>query len=131
MTSANELRRDGLACERHNRLHPTAKKQQQPWITQQLDAERGPVVAATDYMKLYSDQLGQFIPREYTALGTDGFGRSDTRAKLRKFFEVDRWFIVIAALDRLAKQGDIKASVVKDAMKRYGIDADKIDPTTV
>ncbi|WP_298634782.1 pyruvate dehydrogenase (acetyl-transferring), homodimeric type [uncultured Umboniibacter sp.] len=131
MTSANELRRDGLACERHNRLHPTAKKQQQPWITQQLDSERGPVVAATDYMKLYSDQLGQFIPREFTALGTDGFGRSDTRAKLRKFFEVDRWFIVVAALDRLAKQGDIKASVVKDAMKRYGIDADKIDPTTV
>ncbi|RMA79244.1 pyruvate dehydrogenase E1 component [Umboniibacter marinipuniceus] len=131
MTSANELRRDGLACERHNRLHPGAKKQQQPWITQQLDSARGPVVAATDYMKLYSDQLGQFIPREFTALGTDGFGRSDTRAKLRKFFEVDRWFIVIAALDRLAKQGDIKASVVKDAMKRYGIDADKIDPTTV
>ncbi|MEQ3696014.1 MAG: pyruvate dehydrogenase (acetyl-transferring), homodimeric type [Pseudomonadales bacterium] len=131
MTSANELRRDGLACERHNRMHPGAKKQQQPWITQQLDSERGPVVAATDYMKLYSDQLGQFIPREFTALGTDGFGRSDTRAKLRKFFEVDRWFIVVAALDRLAKQGDIKASVVKDAMKRYGIDADKIDPTTV
>lgn len=130
MTSSNELRKDGLACERYNRMNPT-KKAKTPYVTELIESARGGVIAATDYMKLYSDQLRQFIPREFTALGTDGFGRSDTRAKLRRFFEVDAEFIVCAALAQLANEKVIDKKVVTAAMKKFGIDANKVDPTTV
>ncbi|MGB2271864.1 MAG: pyruvate dehydrogenase (acetyl-transferring), homodimeric type, partial [Pseudomonadales bacterium] len=130
ITSANELRRDGLACERWNMLHPN-ETPRVPYITEQLKDAKGPFVAATDYMKLYSDQLRPYIPGAFKVLGTDGFGRSDTRAKLRHFFEVNRYFIVIAALGSLVEDGTIKADVVAEAIKKYGISPDKLDPVTV
>jgi pyruvate dehydrogenase E1 component len=93
----------------------------------------GPVVAASDYIKTFADQIRPFVPKErvYRVLGTDGFGRSDSREKLRYFFEVDRHFVAVAALKALAEQGDGKAKAVADALKKYGIDPDKPDPTTV
>ncbi len=130
ITSANQLTRDGLSCERWNMLHPEDTPKV-PYITEQLQHASGPFIAATDYMKVYSEQLRPYIPGTYKVLGTDGFGRSDTRAKLRHFFEVNRYFVVIASLSALAKQGDIKASVVSQALEKYGISPDKIDPTTV
>lgn len=130
VTSANELRRDGMACERWNMLHPE-EEPRVPYITQQLQQESGPFVVATDYMKVYSDQLRPYIPGIYKVLGTDGFGRSDTREKLRHFFEVNRFFVVLAALTGLVEAGSIKPSVVSDAIKKYGISPDKVDPTTV
>lgn len=129
VTSFNELRRDGLSVERHNRMHPD-QAPQQSYVSQQLAGCVGPVIAATDYMRLYADQIRQFIDAPYTTLGTDGYGRSDTRAKLRHFFEVDAKFIVVAALKSLSELGSIPASVVVDAIKRYGIDSEKLDPVT-
>jgi pyruvate dehydrogenase E1 component len=132
-TSFTELRRDGLAAERWNLLHPE-EKPRQPYVAQML-AKRpaGPVVAATDYVKAFADQIRAFVPREraYRVLGTDGFGRSDSRAKLRHFFEVNRYFVAIAALGALAEQGDGKAQRVAEAMRKYGIDPQKPDPITV
>ncbi len=130
VTSANELRRDGLACERWNLLHPE-EEPRVPYLTAQLSASGGPVIAASDYMKLYADQLRPYIPGTFKVLGTDGYGRSDTRERLRHFFEVNRYFIAVAALSALASEGSIKASVVSDALKKYGISPDKVDPTTV
>lgn len=129
LTSVNELRREGQACERWNMMHPD-KDAKVPYITQQIGERSGPVIAATDYMKNYADQLRSHIPQSYTVLGTDGFGRSDTRAKLRHFFEVNRYFIVIATLKALADEGKFKPADVAKAMKKYGIDADKTDPMT-
>ena len=126
-TSMNELRRDGLAARRHNMLHPEADKQVS-WVEKCLADRKGPVVAATDYMKLYADQIRDFVPGTYVTLGTDGFGRSDTRAALREFFEVDRNFIVIAALNALVKDGDIEPKVVAEALKAQGINPEKADP---
>ncbi|MGY0218558.1 pyruvate dehydrogenase (acetyl-transferring), homodimeric type [Endozoicomonadaceae bacterium StTr2] len=126
-TSMNELRRDGLAARRHNMLHPEADKQTS-WVEQCLAGRKGPVVAATDYMKLYADQIRDFVPGTYVTLGTDGFGRSDTRAALREFFEVDRNFIVIAALNALVKDGEIEPKVVAEALKAQGINPEKADP---
>ncbi len=126
-TSMNELRRDGMAAQRHNMLHPEAEKKVS-WVEQCLGGRKGPVVAATDYMKIYSDQIRDFVPATYVTLGTDGFGRSDSRAALRDFFEVDRHFIVIAALTALVKDGEIEPKVVAEAMKAQGIDPDKADP---
>lgn len=129
VTSFNELRRDGLAVERHNRMHAHAnKKPQVSYVSQQLDGRKGPVIAATDYMRLYAEQIRPFVQQKYTTLGTDGYGRSDTRSQLRHFFEVDAKFIVLAALDSLVALGELKPSVMADAMKRYGIDQDKLDP---
>jgi pyruvate dehydrogenase E1 component len=132
-TSFTELRRDGLAAERWNLLHPEGKARV-PYVTQML-AKRpaGPVVAASDYIKTFADQIRPFVPKEraYRVLGTDGFGRSDSREKLRYFFEVDRHFVVVAALKALVEQGEGKAKAVADALKKYGIDTDKPDPTTV
>ncbi len=130
VTSFNELRRDGLAVERHNRMHPDAKPQQS-FVTQQLEGRKGPVIAATDYMRLYADQIRPFVQVPFVTLGTDGYGRSDTRAKLRHFFEVDAKFIVVAALQALAEQGEVPTSTVLDAIKRYGIDSEKLDPVTI
>ena len=131
-TSFNELRRDGLAAERWNLLHPEDAPRL-PYVTQCLAARPGPVVAATDYMKTFSDQIRPFVPRDrvYRALGTDGFGRSDTRAKLRHFFEVNRYWVTIAALKSLAEQGEVKATTVTEAIRKYDIDPAKPDPTTV
>ena len=126
-TSFNELRRDGLAAERWNRLHPEAPPRQS-YVAQCLPRGAGPVVAATDYMKTYADQIRAFVPDRYTALGTDGFGRSDTRARLRRFFEVDRQHIAVAALKALADEGAIPPSQVVAAMKRYDINPDQPDP---
>ncbi len=130
--SFTELRRDGMACERFNLLNPTATPRQ-PFVAQQLSGHAGPIVAATDYMRLFADQIRPYIPkdRRYIALGTDGFGRSDTRAKLREFFEVDRRYVAIAALRALADEGKIKLSVVEDAIKKYGVDTNRPNPMSV
>lgn len=129
VTSFTELRRDGLAIERKNRMHPE-QPPQQSYVSACLMDKKGPVIAATDYMRLYADQIRPFIHASYTTLGTDGYGRSDTRAKLRHFFEVDAKFIVVAALHALAVEGTIPKSTVSDAIKRYGIDSEKLDPVT-
>jgi pyruvate dehydrogenase E1 component len=125
--SVNELRRDGLACEHWNLLHPT-ETQRVPYITQQLQDAEGPVIFASDYMKSFGEQLRPYIPQRYVVLGTDGFGRSDTRAKLRHHFEVDRRFVALAALRALADDGKLKHTEVAKAMKQLGIDPEKRDP---
>lgn len=127
--SFNELARDGLDCERHNLLHPTATARV-PFVTQQLERHAGPVVASTDYIKQYVDQIRAFIPkgRAYKVLGTDGFGRSDFRSKLREHFEVNRHYIVVAALKALAEDGSLPVAKVAEAIHRYGIKADKVNP---
>jgi pyruvate dehydrogenase E1 component len=130
VTSFNELRRDGLDCERWNMLHPGAKPRVSH-VEQCLAKRDGPVIAVTDYMKSYADQICGFVPKPYKVLGTDGFGRSDTRAKLRRFFEVDRYYVVIATLKALADEGTIKHSEVSKAIKLYQINPDKPNPTTV
>lgn len=127
VTSFNELRRDGLAIERENRLHPE-KKPKLSYVTSCLQDRKGPVIAATDYIRLYSDQIRTFVPGAYITLGTDGFGRSDTREQLRHFFEVDAKYVAVTALYALAQQEQIDMSVVTQAMKKYGIDPNKIDP---
>jgi pyruvate dehydrogenase E1 component len=129
-TSMNELRRDGLAAERWNLLHPT-EKPRTPWIAQQLNGSKDPVICSTDYMKTYSDQIRQFIAAPFVALGTDGFGRSDTREQLRAFFEVDRRWVALAALKALADAGTIEKAVVGKAIAALGLDADKPNPMTV
>lgn len=130
LTSINELQREGKAAVRWNLLHPE-DEQKVPYVTRQLEGNEGPVVAATDYMKAHAEQLRQFIPRRYAVLGTDGFGRSDTRERLRRFFEVSREYVALAALRALADEGTIKMSVVVEAMKAFNISPDKLDPTTV
>ncbi|GGE33243.1 pyruvate dehydrogenase E1 component [Halopseudomonas oceani] len=127
VTSFNELRRDGLAVERDNRLHPT-RKAKTSFVEQCLDKRQGPVIAATDYMKLYADQIRQWVPAPYKVLGTDGFGRSDSRRKLRYFFEVDRYWVAYTALSALVEQGKLKPKVLTDALKAFGLDADKTNP---
>jgi pyruvate dehydrogenase E1 component len=129
VTSFNELRREGLAIERYNRMHPD-EKACVSYVAEQLAEQKGPVIAATDYIRAYADQIRPFITSDYTVLGTDGYGRSDTRKQLRHFFEVDAKYIAVSALYALASKGEIKPSVVKEAMKRYGINPDKTDPVT-
>ena len=112
-------------------LHPD-KKSKTTYVEQCLKGHKGPAVAATDYIRTYADQIRNFInDRSYTVLGTDGFGRSDTRAQLRKFFEVNCYYIAVAALKALADQGDIPVKTVTDAIKKYGIDPEKPNPITV
>lgn len=127
VTSFNELRREALAVTRWNLLHPD-----QPAKTSHVENcfndRKGPFVAATDYMKIYADQIREFIPGTYRVLGTDGFGRSDTREKLRHFFEVDRFFITVAALKVLAEEGLVPAERVVHAIEKYGIDPEKSNP---
>ena len=127
--SFNELAREGQDCERWNLLHPT-QAPRVPFVTQQLDKHTGPVVASTDYMKAYADQIRAFIPkgRSYKVLGTDGFGRSDFRSKLRQHFEVNRHYIVVAALKALAEEGTVPAAKVAEAIAKYGIDTEKLNP---
>ena len=130
VTSFNELRRDCLDVDRWNMLHPEqpAKKS---YVNQCLERNGGPVIAATDYMKLYADQIRRHVPEPYVVLGTDGYGRSDTRVKLRKFFEVDRHYVVVAALKALADEGKIPATKVTEAMMKYHIDPEKPNPVNV
>jgi pyruvate dehydrogenase E1 component len=126
--SFTELRRNGLAVERWNLLHP-AETPRQSYVAEQLGSRpAGPVVAATDYVKAFADGIRAFVPRRYTALGTDGYGRSDYRRKLRYHFEVDRHFVTVAALRALADEGTVPAGTVADAIARYGIDPDKPNP---
>ena len=129
-TSFNELRRDGHACSRWNMLHPNDEPQV-PYITGLFSGKQGPFIAATDYVRAYAEQVREFVPGRYVVLGTDGFGRSDTRRQLRKFFEVNRYYIALAALSALAEEGRIGSDKVADALTRYNIDADKPAPWTV
>ncbi|HZQ71925.1 MAG TPA: pyruvate dehydrogenase (acetyl-transferring), homodimeric type, partial [Burkholderiales bacterium] len=131
-TSFTELRREGLAADRWNLLHPESKPRV-PYVTRMLAERQGPIIAASDYIKTFADQIRPFVPRDraYRVLGTDGFGRSDSRAKLRHFFEVNRCFVAIAALKALAEQGEIKPKTVAEAIKSYAIDPEKPDPVTV
>jgi pyruvate dehydrogenase E1 component len=127
--SFNELARDGQDAERWNLLHPT-ETQRVSFVAQQLDKHTGPVVASTDYMKNYAEQIRPFIPkgRTYKVLGTDGFGRSDFRSKLREHFEINRHYIVVAALKALSEEGAVPVAKVAEAIQKYGINADKINP---
>ncbi len=130
VTSFSELRREGLDCERWNMLHPEDKPRTS-YVEQCLSKRKGPVIASTDYMKSFADMIRPFVPQKYKVLGTDGFGRSDYRKKLRAFFEVDRHYIAIAALKALADEGTIAASEVSKAIKKYNINPDKPNPVTV
>ena len=127
--SFNELTRDGQDADRWNLLHPL-ETPRVPFVAQQLGASSGPVVASTDYMKAYAEQIRPFVPkgRTYKVLGTDGFGRSDFRSKLREHFEINRHYIVVAALKALSEDGVVPATKVAEAIKKYGIQADKINP---
>jgi len=130
VTSFNELRREGQDCDRWNMLHPD-KKPRIPYLSKVLEGKSGPMIVATDYMKNYAEQLRSYLPGAYKVLGTDGFGRSDTRAQLRKHFEVDRYYITVAALKSLADEGVISAKEVVKAIGKYGIDPDKANPLHV
>jgi len=130
-TSFNELRRDGISTARWNMLHPDEDRKLS-YVEECLGNTEGPVIAATDYMRIFADQIRPYIlNKNYVVLGTDGFGRSDTREKLRDFFEVDRRYVVIAALSALVDEGVIPKGTVGEAIKKYGINPDKPEPTTV
>jgi len=130
MTSINELARNIADVSRWNQLHPT-KKARQSYVQEMLSGRKGPAVIATDYTHTYSNQIRSHIPMRYVTLGTDGFGRSDTRANLRIFFEVNRYYVVIAALKALSDDGEIESKVVQQAIKKYKIDPEKPNPITV
>jgi pyruvate dehydrogenase E1 component len=128
--SFNELARDGQDCARWNLLHPT-EKPRVPHVAACLAETRGPVIAATDYIRVFAEQIRALVPRHYTVLGTDGFGRSDTREKLRHFFEVDRHWIAVAALSALADDGQLKREKVAEAIVKYKLDPNKPNPVKV
>jgi pyruvate dehydrogenase E1 component len=130
VTSFTELRRDGIEGERWNLLHPEAKPRQ-AYVSQALDGRRGPVVASTDFIRAFADQIRQWVPGSYRVLGTDGFGRSDFRRALRRFFEVDRHYVAVSALKSLADAGVLDAARVQEAIERYELDPDAPMPTTV
>jgi len=127
VTSFTELRREGMAIDRWNRLHPDADPKQ-TWVEQCLAPTSGPVIAATDYMRAVGDMIRNWVPRRYTVLGTDGFGRSDTRAALRDFFEVDRRHVTVAALKALADDGTIERKLVVQAIEKYGLETERGNP---
>ncbi len=130
VTSFTELRRDGLDCERHSLLNPQDTKAPLPYVTRQLQPTQGPIVISTDYIKAYGDQIRAYIPKGRTlkVLGTDGFGRSDFRSKLREHFEINRHFVVLAALRGLVDDGQLPIAKVVEAIKKYGIDPNKANP---
>lgn len=130
VTSFTELRRDGMDVDHFNRLHPESEPRQ-AYVSKVLAGSKGPVIAATDYMRLHAEQIRPYIDNRFIALGTDGYGRSDTRERLRHFFEVDAKFIALAALEGLVQEGDLPKSALVDAMRRYGIDGNKPNPVTV
>ena len=129
VTSFTELRRDGIEAERWNLLHP-AEKPRKAYVTQEFEKTVGPIVASTDYMRLFADQIRPYLPRGrgYTVLGTDGFGRSDTRARLREFFEVNRYHVTVAALKGLADEGAVPVGKVVEAIRKYGLDTERPNP---
>jgi len=127
VTSFNRLRRNGMEMQRWNMLHPD-DKQKVPYVEKCLNDKKGPVIAASDYMKIYADQIRPYVKANYVVLGTDGFGRSDTRQKLRYHFEVNAHYIVIAAIHSLVELGELDKSVLNSAMQKYGIDPEKTDP---
>jgi pyruvate dehydrogenase E1 component len=127
VTSFTELRREGMDAERWSMLHPT-EAPRASYVESRLAERPGPVVAATDYMRAFADQIRPYVPRRYRVLGTDGYGRSDFRAALRGFFEVDRRYVAVAALGALAADGEAEPAKVKDAIERYGIDPDRPAP---
>ncbi|MDP2324256.1 MAG: pyruvate dehydrogenase (acetyl-transferring), homodimeric type, partial [Gammaproteobacteria bacterium] len=128
--SFTELARDGQAMGRLNLLHPTDKPKLSH-VEQCLKDTRGPIIASTDYVRTFAEQIRPYVPRRYTVLGTDGFGRSDTREQLRQFFEVDRHFVTVAALKALADEGQLDKAKVKEAIQKYGLDTNKPNPMTV
>jgi pyruvate dehydrogenase E1 component len=130
--SFTELRRDGLDADHWNLLHPL-EKPRKSYVEARLEERRGPVIASTDYMKAFADQIRPFLPsgRRYRVLGADGFGRSDTRERLRHFFEVNRYWVTIAALKALAEDGEVKPALAAEAIRKYGIDPNKPNPVTV
>ena len=128
--SFNELKRDGDDCVRWNLMHPD-QKPRIPHVTACLEKHSGPVVAATDYVKLFADQIRAYVGRNFHVLGTDGFGRSDTRASLRRHFEVNRYYVTVAALKTLADEGTIPAKTVKSAIRKYKLDPEKPNPLNV
>ncbi|HRA90599.1 MAG TPA: pyruvate dehydrogenase (acetyl-transferring), homodimeric type, partial [Acinetobacter sp.] len=125
--SFNELARDGMACEEYNRLHPLSETAKESWVSQQLRLSDGIVVSATDHMRAYSEQIRAYLPdsRPYVTLGTDGYGRSDTRANLRSYFGVDAAHIVVATLKKLADEGEVENRLVKDAISSFELDTDR------
>jgi pyruvate dehydrogenase E1 component len=128
--SFNELHREGMAVSRWNLLHPT-EKPRVSYVEQCLAPTKGPVVASTDYMRAYAEQIREFVPRRYKVLGTDGFGRSDSRENLRRFFEVSRYYVAIAALKALAEDGEVPNAKVAEAIRKYGIETERPAPWTV
>ena len=130
MTSINELAREAEDVTRWNQLHPT-KKARQSYIGKMLAGRKGPAVIATDYTRTYANQIREHMPMNLVALGTDGFGRSDTRANLRTFFEVNKYYIVVAALKALSDEGELESRIVQQAIKKYNINAEKPNPLTV
>jgi pyruvate dehydrogenase E1 component len=130
VTSFTELKRDGERAQRHNMLHPKAKPRSSH-VELSLGNRAGPVIAATDYVRLFAEQIRAFVPRRYSVLGTDGFGRSDTRPMLRRFFEVDRHYVALAALSSLAEEGELERARVTEAMRKYEIDPDKLEPSAL
>jgi pyruvate dehydrogenase E1 component len=130
VTSFSELRREAIDAERWNLLHP-ADPPRIPYVRRCVEGRNGPFVAATDYMRAVPDQVRQWVPGRYHVLGTDGYGRSDSRAALRGFFEVDRRYVVVAALKALADEGKLDVATVKSAIERFGIDPEKPNPVTV
>jgi pyruvate dehydrogenase E1 component len=127
-TSWNELHRDGVACEEHNLLHPD-EPAAVPHVTKTLSADV-PVVAVSDFQRAVPDLISRWVPGDYTSLGTDGFGRSDTRAALRRWFRVDSASITLAALEQLARRGELPAKMVKEAMDRYAFASTSPDPAS-
>ncbi|MBL7825716.1 MAG: pyruvate dehydrogenase (acetyl-transferring), homodimeric type, partial [Saprospiraceae bacterium] len=130
VTSWTELYRDCVATDRWNMLHP-GETEKTPYLQQALKDQEGVFVAASDWVKLTQGQLAPWMPAEYTALGTDGFGLSESRESLRDYFEISPKYIAFAAVRLLHKQGKVSDKAIKDFMKKYGVDSDKIDPMTV
>ncbi|MFD0930780.1 pyruvate dehydrogenase (acetyl-transferring), homodimeric type [Methylophilus glucosoxydans] len=130
VTSFTELRRDGIDAERHNLLHPEAKPKLS-YVEASLQKAEGPVIASTDYMRSFADQIRPFVPNRFVTLGTDGYGRSDSREALRSFFEVDRYYVTLAALKALVDDGKLPASKAAEAIKKYNIDISRANPATI
>jgi pyruvate dehydrogenase E1 component len=130
VTSFTELRREGMEVERWNLLHPGAESRR-AWVESAMEGADGPVVAATDYMRAFADQIRPWVRAPYRVLGTDGFGRSDYRKALRAFFEVDRHHVALAALTSLAAEGAVDATVPGKAIRAYGIDPERPAPWRV
>jgi pyruvate dehydrogenase E1 component len=130
VTSFTELRREGMDVERWNLFNPD-KKQKETYVGKLLSKAEGPVIASTDYMRSFADQIRNFVPNRFVALGTDGYGRSDSREALRSFFEVDRYHVVLAALKALADDGKLPAAKAAEAIKKYNININRPNPMTV